>query len=556
MCARVGIALVTALDLGRNSAAIAGSAEPRTRRCPRWAPRWRGRPQLSWARAATAAFVLQGIALLAYSRVLWDHFDLEQDFAVFAQARFLIERGVLDPYSTVRGLAYWTNHGEWVMWPLAWLTSPWPSAFTLLVVQDLCIAATGWVAWRWLADIVERDGTTWSRRRRGGTLGLGLAFLLSTPGTYFEASFDFHFQALAALGCLLAARDLWHHRGRAWVWIVLVCCCGDSCATYVAGLGLSVLAAEPRRWRTWVALLGAGAGVTGGLGLIGANAGSNMGSLYGYLVNPTGPVPRRLGVLTLARAALSHPSRFTTALWSARGSWLANVAPAGLLGAIYPWTLGVPLVVFASIMLGSDGFLYAPSFQAAPAYPFLAVGSAVLLPSLAVCLARRVPTWAAAGALLGILALAAGLAIGQFSRTHERFWLTHVDQAPALTTALARIHPGEQVVTTAQVAGRFADRRHLDVLGWTGYFTLARGPVVFVLDGAPDLFYPRGDVEAEVLARTLLVGEHAHLVAQAPQLWVISWVDRPGDTPPCPYARGACLFTTPQGTTKLLHSDQ
>lgn len=516
---------------------------------------WRSR-ELSWARVATGLFVLQAVALLVYSRVLWDHFDVEQDFAVFAQARYLISHGVFDPFSTVRGLPYWSNHGEWVMWPLAWLTSPWPSGFTLLVFQDLCIAAAGWVAWRWLADIVGRDGATWSDRRRGWTLGLGLAFLLTTPGTYFEASFDFHFQALAALGCLLAARDLWHHRARAWVWIVLVCCCGDTCAAYVAGLGLSVLAAEPRRWRTWAGLIGVGAGATWGLGLIGANAGSNMRYLYGHLVDPSGPTPRHLSVLSLGRAAVTHPTRFTAALWSARGSWLANVAPAGLLGAVYPWTFGVPLIILASTMLGSDGFLYAPSFQAAPAYPFLAVGSAVLLPALGGYLARRARAWVAVVALAGVLGLAAGLAVGQYSRTQERFWLTHADQVPALTAALQRIRPGEQVVTTAQVSGRFADRRRLDVLGWSGAFTLAPGRVVFVLDDAPDLFYPHGDVQARILARTLLLGEHAVLLERAPHLWVISWVDRLGATPPCPYARGACLFTTPAGQTKLLRSDQ
>ena len=55
----------------------------------------------------------------AWSSLLYHRFSLTPDFAQYQQAWYLIAHGHLNPYDTVGNFAFWQNHGEFIMWPLA-----------------------------------------------------------------------------------------------------------------------------------------------------------------------------------------------------------------------------------------------------------------------------------------------------------------------------------------------------------------------------------------------------------------------------------------------------
>jgi len=98
------------------------------------------------------------------------------------------------------------------MWPLALLHFVSPSSFTLLVIQDLALAGIVLVTYLWCLEIIATHWPRPSWQQFLGTLSV-LGLLLINPFIYETASFDFHFQALATLCLLVAARDLWrgHH---------------------------------------------------------------------------------------------------------------------------------------------------------------------------------------------------------------------------------------------------------------------------------------------------------------------------------------------------------
>ena len=100
---------------------------------------------------------------------------------------------------------------------------------------------------------------------------------------------DFHFQALAGLLILLAARDLIDGRQRRmWLMVSLCLLCGDVAALLVVGLGITGLLTQGRR-RTGVLVVVAGAAWLGLVGLIGANHASHLrdySSLAGTTLHP------------------------------------------------------------------------------------------------------------------------------------------------------------------------------------------------------------------------------------------------------------------------------
>ena len=170
-----------------------------------------------WLGVAAAA--VQLVVLIVWSAHLWARFDLTTDFATFSQAWNLIGTGHLDPVETTfaygyphYGYPFWQSHFELVLWPLALLRTIGLSAFSLLVVQDLALAATTAAAVRFGLELL---GTYWrgpDRVRTGIAVGL-VAAAVVTPWTYWAASFDFHLQPLALCFTVLCARDLWAGAG-------------------------------------------------------------------------------------------------------------------------------------------------------------------------------------------------------------------------------------------------------------------------------------------------------------------------------------------------------
>src|SRR5262249_44781270 len=160
-------------------------------------------------------------------------------------------------------------------WPLALLRFIWPASIDLLIVQDLALAGSGLVALRWGLELLQSHWP--GGERQSGLVGAGLlAILLLNPWTYWTASFDFHFQPLACFFVLLAGRDVWAGRRRAWWWVAAVLLCGDVAATYVGALGLAAIFAGHRTRRTGICLVATSVAWLGLVSAFGADKASDL----------------------------------------------------------------------------------------------------------------------------------------------------------------------------------------------------------------------------------------------------------------------------------------
>lgn len=455
--------------------------------------------------------VIQGVAMLAWSTLLWSRFALTGDFATYHQAWWLIAHGHLDPLNTVSaGIPFWRDHFELAIWPLAVVGLVFPHGPVLLWIQDLALVGAEVVAWRWMCEAASAHGG-----RHGRLLAaVGLVLILADPWSWWAISWDFHMEVGAALFVLLAAYDLAHHRRRMWLWVVATLPWGAVPATYVAGLGLAALLAG-RLWRRYgVCLLATGLMWLALVTLVHANVG--VSSTYGYLAGSG--IRSSPSLFSIVAGMGTHPNRLLSALWHQRIDIWANLAPAGLVGVVTPWTLGLALPVLLANNLA--GGIYAePVFQSTVLYVIVPLGTVLVL----VHLHGRWPKTALA---VGLIAVANALAWGAiWTPTLTTTWLRVSTSAAAeLARADTLIPPAAEVIASQGVVGRFSDR-----------------PLVYAVDGPAEqiplrsgdtwwVVAPSVGVEADpALLQDALLAElsgplHARLVLHGHGVWVFHWV--------------------------------
>jgi uncharacterized membrane protein len=475
------------------------------------------------------AFLAQLGVLIAYSALLYSRFDLTRDFAVFHQAWLLIAHGTLSPFNSVDGFPFWRNHFELAMWPLALLYWVSPHPFDLLVVQDVALAGAGLVAYRFGLDVATRR---MYRTGRGGAPGLPavplavglLLVLLLDPWLWQAASFDFHFQALAALFTVLSARDLYNGKlWRALLFALLTLLNGDVAGTYVIGLGLTGLVAARATRRAGVAMVVMGAAWVAIISALGANLGSSFASGYAYLVEPG----QKVTLWSIGEGLVRHPSRAFHVLDTRWRTILKNLVPVGLIGVLSPYALGVSFVVFLAGVLQSSAGYIAPGYQNVVVYFLVPVGTVMVLDWVAGT--RRVRTSSIGAAALGVALLATSLGYGISQlRLIPGSWLLVTPGAVAALDHAASVVPGDaEVVASQGVMGRFGGRRYVyQVVYDVESYPLRAKEVVFVLaagEGIEQVTPPfaRADVAA---ARRL----GASVVASGGGVTVLAWHPPPG----------------------------
>ncbi len=467
-------------------------------------------------RIGIAVLAVKFLGFCAWSMVLYDHFALTPDFAQYQQAWYLIAHGHLNPYDTVGNFAFWQNHGEFIMWPLALLYWVSPGGVGLLWLQDAGVVGAELVAFIWGCELARE----FARGRDAGWLAAaGLVLLVVNPWSWWSVSFDFHAECLAVLFIALLAWDLANGRRRAWLWIPLLVACGDVAGTYIFGLGLGLaIAVRGQRVRgSAVALAGIVAVL--GFGAIHANLGSGHGlKAYDYLA-----APGYSGALTLtqlAKGLATHPAAVAAKMWQKRVDIWANLGASGLLGVAF-----LPLLpITAVVMVSNDlfrGFLFSePLFQSLPIYILLPAGTVALLAMLA---RRRRKVAIAVTALL--LAQAIGWSVVWSPRTVSQWERVPAPTAATLAAVLRRIPPSDAVFVSQGVVGRFSQRRvvrpmngHLPVQPGHDWFVFA--PWVGIETQKP--------AAAMVFAGQLAGPMHARLLLDRDGVWVFRWTPPPG----------------------------
>lgn len=437
----------------------------------------------TWRRMRWAAVIVVGIqlaVLLLVSGFAYRRFNLGIDFATYSQAWSQIGLGDLNPFSTIVGTTFLHINFELLLWPVSLLYLLVRQPTLLLIVQDLALAGTGLVCLVWCSELLERKAVG-----RGPALALmvgAMALWVANPASYAVANQDFHFEAVAAMFAVLAARDLWGGRSaRSWWWVAGCLLCGENGGLYVVGLGIScLLAGRPSR-RRGLLLIGAGVVWLVLIAALGANKGPGEG--YAWLarrrVLPAGVA----GPLLVVGGLLSDPGRAWHVVVGDRLSLLYGwLRPSGVIGIVSPWGLGVPLVALVASSLQQSDIFLELAFQNYVVYAFLLFGTVSVLvwmlsppshrPSplhrLEHSWARR-PHTALRSAVAGALWVA--VLVGAFFYTSEELPLTYethgiqgvVAAAPAaaLGQALEETPASAEVVAPTVIVGRFGERRYI-----------------------------------------------------------------------------------------------
>lgn len=483
-------------------------------------------PSASLALVRRIGYAVLGLQLTGFaiwSAILYSHFALTFDFAIYNQAWFLIAHGNLNPFITTQGFPFWQGHCEFIVWPLALFYWIWPHGVTLLWLQDISVVIAEGVAFTWICELAsahrpDRDAI-W-------LAGSGLALLAVNPWIWWSVSFDFHSETLAIPFVVLLARDLASGRRRVWAWVPPLLTCGDVAGTYLFGLGISGVLAGSRYRRRGVVMAAIGLAATLLIALVHGNKASGGGlEAYAYLAGGVagGPAGAGLSLGALAKGIASHPLAVLRVLWAKRLDMWTNLAPSGLLGVGFVWTLPIVVVVLLANSL-FNGLLFAiPSFQDMPLYVLVPAGTVAVL----VWLMRH--NRRAAFFVSGALALQAVAWTIVFAPVTPGRWLK-VSSAAAATLADidARIPESATVVASQGVAGRFSGRTDVRPVFGPRTLRLGRRETWFVI--APSVGVETQSTASAMALITELAGPlHASLVTHANGIWAFRWNPPPGE---------------------------
>jgi hypothetical protein len=323
----------------------------------------------------------------------------------------------------------------------------------------------GLAAFRWGLDLLRRG---WPDGRRGASLvAAGLIIVLVVnPWTIWTVSFDFHFQTIATCFAVLAARDAWNGRQRAWLWVALVLTCGDVAATYVIAVGLiAILTNRRMRW-TGVGFIGAALAWLALIGAVHAAKGSSLSAGYGYLAGHS--VHDGLaGIVAILVGGGAHPQR---ALSVVDGRWhdvYQYLAGSGLIGIVSLIGLIPVLVVLLANGLNANSIYvsHIAAFQNIVIVFFMAVGAVSVLTWLA-GRARRGAM--ALVAVVGTAALIQACVVSARVAPQARTMFAAVSAPTA--AEVARVHgqmpPDAEAVVSIGVIGRFGARPYVYPYGY------------------------------------------------------------------------------------------
>jgi hypothetical protein len=474
-------------------------------------------------RVGYAVLAAELACFFAWSAVLYNHFSLTLDFAIYHQGWYLIAHGNLDPVSSVQAGArpFWQDHSEFILWPLALLYWIPPHDLMLLWLQDAGVVVAEAVAFTWICELAQKYRP--GKEDAALLAGAGLVLLVANPWTWKAVSFDFHTETLAVAFLALLARDLANGRRRAWAWVVPLLACGDVAATYLVAIGIGGILAARRARLTGLAMTAIGLAA---LAVIHAVNGDQSSPLwgYGYLESPVN-APFSIGALLTGIAA--HPAAVIRQLWRTRVPTWQNLSPSGVLGVGFAWILPAIIVVLLTDNLQPlNSFFAVPGFQSLPVYILVPVGTVAVL-----CwMARRAPLLAI-GITAVVLVQALYWTVVYGPQTEQSWLRVPAPTASTLASVEARIPASDEVIASQGVVGRFSGRTEVHAF-------YGPGPSPMPLDGTRTWFVVVPDEGIETAtpqAAMQLVSDlagpmHGTLVTHANGVWVYTWTPPRGES--------------------------
>lgn len=444
--------------------------------------------------AATQFFVLVVISLAK-----WHFFNLTQDFALYAQAAFLIAHGHWNPFSTILGYHFVANDLELLIWPIGVVVSLTHSIFSLLIIQSVAIATSTFLCLKWVGSLVVHIE---DRRSRKLLLYVGTILLGFSPWIYWSASFDVHLEPIVLPFLIMAARSFWegrNHRGTVFALIVLGG--GTASIPYISGIGLMLL--FRKRFTVGVLLLLGPAIALVIVEHLISLRGVSLSAFYsGYVSSQTGG---NISLLTIISGILHHPLLVLKTLWNVRANMWGELSSAGLLGLASPIGLGVPFIVLMenNLILAHarvTGLLFGTpqSYQGIAIAFFGALGTIDVLKRLHKPLSQRL--WTPIVILLGANTLI--WSITWMPRISSQY-ITNIPESAVsgLNVALRQSTPGTEVVASNAFIGRFAARKHIYLAGVAAYhIPVVSHRILFVLSAYDGILLSQPTQELQRIA--------------------------------------------------------
>lgn len=470
-----------------------------------------------WVLAGLGALV-QFAVLLIYSLNKFHHFDLSEDYGIVNQATYLIAHGHLNPFDTIYQDQFWRDQFSLLAWPLGALRLVARSGITLLVIQSLSLAATTFVLLLVAIRVLLRQhfSLAW---RLVMLAGFGL-LILTDPWLYETASFDFHFQSIAALTLLLAVIGFLRQRPwLAWIMIGLTLLAGTSEILLVIGLGLGLLLLAQRRVQGLLV-------VAVGLGwlavdlILGAHQSTTFALSYGYL----GQVHRQNpSLMAIIEGVLAHPGLPLHVLASRHSAIGEILGYSGVLGVLFgPATMVTLLAIGANGLQHSAAFLSLQSggFQNFPEVVLLEMGT-VLMGTWLLARSRSSPRWVRwplGGAMGVVVVMIAALGI-DVDRGIPPQWLTVPPRVAAQLQTVA-IPADDEVVVSEGIVGRFADRADVFTIFARDQHFQACSSTIFVVVAARNGFEIDPPIRSGSIVRDLDNDHDASVRLRDPQVHV------------------------------------
>lgn len=468
-------------------------------------------------RVEVAGLIAQLAGLLAFGWAQFRSDALSLDFAGYAQGWWLLGVHRLDPFVSVLGVRLLANDGELLLWPLALFRLVSQSGFVLIVLQDVALVATSAVTISWILDLLAPRGAA----AQPAPIRLAwfvLVVALLDPWCFLTAASAVHLEPFAGLFAILASRALW--RGRAVPaagWSLGLLAVGTVGGLTLAGIGLGALVEGRGQHRTGsvMALVGA-AWVLLLLHLHLAGEGGRFSAHeLGYLVRAARP-PGVAGLFAVMRAVVVNVVPQLPYL-------LVVLLPLGLVGVARARAAFPLLAVFlpAAALAGGPYANVADVFQIWPALPLVAVASFEVLAVLASRRARVLRGGLSGWTIVLVMFLADVLGFGFAG------WLPVPSRAArVLRLAVRRARPGEEVIASYEIAGRFAGREDLEILVGSPQRVPVAHNVLFVLaPSLPPQEVPSASTRAFAAALARL---GARVVLDGGGVEVLAWRPPPG----------------------------
>ena len=207
-------------------------------------------------------------------------------------------------------------------------------------------------------------------------------------------------------------------------------------------------------------------------------------------------------------------------IWGVRGNLLANFGPTGYLGVLSLWGLLVPGLIVVETALAGGPMYTEPGENTIAIWAIATVGTMITLYWLS-----RKNRWFA-GVVAGLVSLSAvGWAVMGYTALPLKYTMVSNQGARVLTKALHTIPQNAEVIASQGIIGRFADRSHAYILGFSTTPVVTRS-VYFVI--SPYQGINPMPQQAIFSRMTYLVDTlHVSVLTHTDNVWVYKWIPPP-----------------------------